>query len=775
MTSMATAVGIGTVRAALVEALKSTADFNSADVVGPVAVLWPDEERAWAGAVEAMSRDMPVLSLGEFDPDHATGPVPWLRIELANQSSTESARGQVIVYLPGVGHKGLTDAAGLPEDLQPLAGIVVRSAMFCQRNGSDWTPWAFLTNETQGLGLSVAGNHDTKEALTRGLARLLDSRVSDLRGRTLDSSDFDRLLVDDPTRQLLLWLDNPASYQKTLEGQGTWTGFVSLAKKQYKVDLVRDGALKGAQQLGDREGKWAAVWNRFTDAPQAYPGVVEALRAGKPEGMFALYPDSWPQDNEDAESAALGAIEALGDKPVDQIRKRLTDLNKKHQDRLHTVWSTLGQTPIALLVDRLNTLADLTISLGSGTTVTERADAYAGDGWRADRAFLSALATLQLGHASSEAVERVAESLYRPWLEALVATFQAEWVSAPPTGFEPGVSVDEPVGTCALFVDGLRYDVAADLSLDLTGRGLTTDLGWGLAGVPTVTATCKPAVSPVDSLLTGGPGLSPAIPTGSALTQESLKKLMSEQGWSFISDDSVGDPTGRGWTESGNIDLLGHKLGVKLSHQIPDQVRQLSVRIAELLNAGWQRVVVVTDHGWLMLPGKLPKHHLPEHLTEVRKGRCARLSEAATPPAGINLLPWRWDPDVQIALAPGIHAFEAGKVYEHGGLSPQESVVPRLVVTKPDDGTPKTLAIDCTWVGLTLRLEIRDAPDGCSVDIRGKANDGSTSLAAAPKPLKGGKGRLMVDDESQGQAAVVVVLGPDGTLLASSLTQIPEG
>ena len=139
------------------------------------------------------------------------------------------------------------------------------------------------------------------------------------------------------------------------------------------------------------------------------------------------------------------------------------------------------------------------------------------------------------------------------------------------------------------------------------------------------------------------------------------------------------------------------------------------------------------------------------------------------------MLPWRWDPSVQIALAPGIHAFEAGKAYEHGGLSPQESVVPRLVVTKPGGAKRSALTVDHTWVGFTLRVEIPNGPEGCSVDLRGKANDESTSLATEPRPFKGGKARLLVDDVHQGQAAIIVIVGPDGSLLANSLTQIPEG
>ena len=37
----------------------------------------------------------------------------------------------------------------------------------------------------------------------------------------------------------------------------------------------------------------------------------------------------------------------------------------------------------------------------------------------------------------------------------------------------------------------------------------------------------------------------------------------------------------------------------------------------------------MTDHGWLLLPGGLPKTQLNEGLTETRWGRCALIKEGA--------------------------------------------------------------------------------------------------------------------------------------------------
>jgi len=780
MTSMTISTSRQTVREALVAAISASADYNSTDLLAPLAILWPDDDRVWAGSVAALRGEFRILTLGEFDPGRESGPVAWLRIRLAEireAEGTDVTASTVVVYLPGVARKNLVDAQTLLGELRPLAGVAVRSAIFAQRNSSDWTPLAFLMNEQQGLGLSVASDNDTKEALVRSMPRLLDTPVTELRGRNLTSVDFDNALVDDPPRQVLRWLNQPKEYRADAEAIGTWDGFVSLVKKAYKVDVLKDGELVAGQMLGEREGKWSEVWTRFSESPRAYPGVVDVLRRAKPDGVISMHPDSWPQDNDEEEARTSAAVGRLSDCAPAEMRTGLAKLEVEHAGRRGSVWSTLGQAPFALLVGRLTALADGTRSLGLGSSVIERATDYVSTGWKVDAAFLQVLAALEAGHPTYPKVVRAAEALYRPWLEASAKGFQAAWTSAPP-GLTPtaGVSSDEAEGTCAVFVDGLRFDVAAELAVALESRGLVPDLGWGLAGVPTVTSTCKPSVTPIGDLLGTGPELTPSTPTGAPAIQDSLKKLMAEAGWTFVPGDGVGEPAGRGWTEGGDIDTLGHGVSFKLAHQLPGEVRLLENRISELLAAGWQRVIVITDHGWLLLPGKMPKHHLPEHLTVKRKGRCARLIADAAVPVGVPVLPWRWDENVRIAVAPGIHAFEEGKVYEHGGLSPQESVVPRLVVTRPSTGSStSTLKVDCSWAGTALSIEVFGAPEGTRVDIRSKPADPMTSMAVKPKELKNGRARLMARDEHEGEAAFVVVIGVDETALANKLTQIPGG
>ena len=76
------------------------------------------------------------------------------------------------------------------------------------------------------------------------------------------------------------------------------------------------------------------------------------------------------------------------------------------------------------------------------------------------------------------------------------------------------------------------------------------------------------------------------------------------------------------------------------------------------------------------------------------------------------------------------------------------------------------------WTGLRCRVRVEGAPDGAKVDLRSRAADPSTSIAA-PKALKDGTASLPVDDDSREfEAALVVVLDPDGRVLAQAPTVV---
>ena len=197
----------------------------------------------------------------------------------------------------------------------------------------------------------------------------------------------------------------------------------------------------------------------------------------------------------------------------------------------------------------------------------------------------------------------------------------------------------------------------------------------------------------------------------------------------MLTSQDVGDPSGRAWTETGEIDHKGHDAGTRLAHEIDVEVTRIARRTRDLLDAGWSVVTIVTDHGWVLLPSGLPKNDgLPVAATVTKKGRCARITDGAS--VNIPTVPWHWDKDVRIAIAPGISCFEANQPYEHGGVSPQECFVPRLTVT-PSAATVGSRAeiTSIKWRGLTLVVEFADLPDGAKVDLRHHAGDVESSIA----------------------------------------------
>ena len=126
----------------------------------------------------------------------------------------------------------------------------------------------------------------------------------------------------------------------------------------------------------------------------------------------------------------------------------------------------------------------------------------------------------------------------------------------------------------------------------------------------------------------------------------------------------------------------------------------------------------------------------------------------------------------------GISCFEANQTYEHGGVSPQECVVPRLTVTAAAVGVrPHGAEItSIKWRGLTLVVEFTDLPDGAKVDLRRHAGDAGSSIADLAR-VTGGTGKviLLVEDEDlEGEPAQLVVVAADGTVLLQRETTVGQ-
>lgn len=762
----------------LAQALDSALRFNPAEADAPIALLWPDEHRQWESIIPALQQRRRVVGYGEYDPEGRQGPAYWLRCVIVGALPLDDAPdGIPIVYLPGISRSHLRSIKEAPAEVVPLASLQHRSLWFTHMNGKDWSVRALLSDPDRGLGLNVAGDEATAAALPKSLGHLANQQVSSLEAHYINAPFLNNLVNPDPVRSILSWLDDPSAARER-PGQAGWSAFVDQCQVDYGVDPERDGELAGARRLGEAEGAWAEVWRRFRESPSDFPGIVDRLRAAEPEELFPKPAGAWPSRAAEAEDSLRIALSALADEPVGAARQRILELEAEHKERRGHVWADLGHTPVVLALEHLAEVARLTPNGPAGTTVDDIAGWYATEGWRVDRSVLAALNEVD-AKADLNPVAAALTATYRPWLDLHARSLQAAVGTAANAGTYVATAAPmTAAGDVVVFIDGLRLDVAHLLADQLEGGGATAPLSTGFAALPTVTQNSKPVLVPVDqSVFVAGDGLAARRgDDGPAAGVSVLRGLLNQAGVQVLGPNDLGDPTGVAWTETGELDHLGHSQGLRFVQVIGEQVQRISRRIEELLDNGWQRVTVVTDHGWLLLPGGLPKNdQLPVALTEAKKGRCARLKVGAT--TDLPTVPWHWDPNTRIAAAPGISCFEANQEYEHGGVSPQECVVPRLVVTRSGSSMQTNAAITkAQWRGLMLRVEFAELPDGATVDLRTEAGDPGSSIAEMAR-ITGGQGKVLLlveDDDLEGVPAHLVIVASDGTLLQSRPTTVGQ-
>lgn len=762
-------------------ALNGAAAFDSNVVVAPVAILWADEPRQWESAVATLQLHRRIVRYGTLDATLAQGPAYWLRCVVADTVDVDGApAGIPIVYLPGVSRDDIRSLDAVSAELASLGAIQHRCAWFSQSNGKDWTVRALLSNTDRGLGLDVAGDAGTAAALTGSLESLLAQPMARLASKHVDAAMLNALLTPDLVGSLLAWLDHPVEMRQSLS-DSAWAAFAHQCKHDYALDPAAAGELEAARRLGEGEGEgsWSPVWERFARNPRDYPGIPERLLQAQPAELILKNPGAWPGANESAELSLRTDLAGLAALAPQSARDKVIGLDAEHKPRRGYVWADLDRAPLALALEHLAEVARLTSKGVSGTSVSSIADWYGATGWRTDGAVLAALKEVDR-KADVDAVSAAIQAIYEPWLKAAAERLQGAVGPSANSGNYGATPAPTPKpGEVLMFIDGLRLDVAHLLAEQLVGAGLEPTVETGLAALPTVTQTSKPALVPIDQgLLAAGELLDARrAPDGPSAGVAVLRSLMAKAEVQVLDGKlgETGDPGGVAWTEAGDVDHLGHDRGVGLVHELDAEIRRITTRIRDLLDAGWQRVSVVTDHGWLLLPSGLPKcGDLPIGATETRKGRCARVKEGAA--VAVPTVPWYWDAHVRIALAPGISCFEANKTYEHGGVSPQECVVPRISVSRSAGAQTAATITNLKWRGLTLTVELTGVPEGATVELRSTAGDAGSSIAHRADLTSGqGKELLIVgDDDFDGSTAHLVVVGSDGSLLLHRETTVGQ-
>ena len=767
----------------LIDALRSSFErsFRTAEgTVEPVALLWTDPAGEWRELLPKLRTTLKELyTLGSFNPTERNGPAIWLKC-VVDRSIPEIAPPQgvtPVLYLPNVARQDLRAAGECPMQLQPLVELQYRGRVWHQQNGRDWTVEAFLVSD-EGLGLDVAKDAKTKEAMLRSLPLLAETIVESLRGRRLEAEDFDKLAVSDPVRDLLRWMSNPEGFRKGMDG-GRWLAFQNLCRSDFELNVEMYRPSDAAIRLAAGGGRWEDVWQRFCEAPQLYPGISDLLReptAGQGKLGFDLSKN--PAANEESEVALRRELLALAGIPHQEACDRVIALDQGHAPRRQWPWAKLGESSLALALEPLARLAKAARLPIGGASIKDMVEAFASEGWRCDAAALDALANTKPA-AVAAAIASAVRTLYAPWLESGAQRFQA-LVSQNDIGLRGlvrGISGEKE--TCVLFVDGLRFDVGGRLQEELESRDLKVRMTYRATPLPTVTATAKPTATPVSDAVKGGESAAEFVPlmasSSQPCTYQRLREEITRQGVEVIDAENSGTPAGSGgggWTETGRLDELGHKLGCGLASQIPEEIDRIVERVKTLFLAGWERVRIVTDHGWLLLPGGFPKIDLPDYLVETKWARCALVRGDSRP--AVPTYSWYWNTHVQIAVPPGITCFKKVE-YAHGGVSLQECIVPELMVER---AIPAIVASITTvqWRGMRCRVNVNSNDSSVRVDLRINWRRPDTSIAASVKEIgEAGEVSLVVeDDRHEGSSAVVVVLDPSGNVLDRMPTTVGE-
>lgn len=747
----------------------------------PVCILWMDPHEEFMPLIPLLRERMPqLLTVASYDPAARSGPAIWARWMLEQPSERLGAlpgEGKLpILYLPGVSRRQLQSGEDCPPAVRPLVFLLYRGAKWVQSNGRDWTPSAFVASPA--VGWQLAEGAGVTAALHRALPRLAHESVASRRGRVLGARDFDDLVVPDLPYAVLRWLAHPdADHADPV----WWEAFTQECRDRLAVDPSREGPLAITQRLMRAGDPLNAVWERFAREPGHYEGVPELLDRVAAGGLPADCELSRvPARNRAAEADAVKTLEAAWDSPAPKLRAQLLTLEEEHGVRREWVWAKLGQAPLATALAPLAEMARRTEHALAAGTWDDLARQYMDGAYRADLLAWRVLADLPIPY--QPVMQRVVAALMRPWLEDSAHEFQRLLDHRVLPGPKDQAVVRAEPGECVVFVDGLRFDLAALLSENLTGSGLEVCLGHRWAARPTVTATGKPAVTPVaERVVAGqlGEDFQPTLaPGGGPADAHGLRRALEAEGYQVMTAENRAAPAGpdaRGWSEFGNVDSTGHEFQDDLPRHLQAELTPIENHVAALLEAGWSSVRVVTDHGWLFLPGGLPRVDLPKYLTDSRWKRCAVIAGASQ--VDVPTVPWYWNPAERVAVAPGIACFNASPSYTHGGLTVQECLTPDLRV-RLRRGGDESLAgriVGVTWRQMRCFVEVATSSTLLTADLVLDDATGRSVTAGARPVAPDATVSLVVADEAFEHARLLLVLkSADGTVVAQRPTRVGE-
>ena len=682
--------------------------------VAPVALLWPDEGAQWEPVIDRIAERLPVVTLGDYDPEARRGPAYWVRCVVART---------IDVGLPD----GTADRVPAGRQPQRAAGRRTAARRSWRRSPSCSTAASGSRTRTTATGRSVrscptpsaasglriADDADTSEALLLALDRLLDEPVDRLAKQVLDADFFLELGQPGSGRQPAAVARRPAGLSRRAPIDAQWTAFVQQCKADFGLRSRRSTARSpppgsSATRAGPVGERLEAVRGDAASDTRASPtsSARPALTSSSSSNV-----DAWPQDNETGRGPApQPAARLRGADTADGARKEVARLDAEHGWRRGTVWADLGSgaARVRARAARGARRADTHAARRSGLGVARgrlrgarvagrrcrrcgRSPPYAA---QADRDAVSA--------AVCSDVPAVARRGARALQEAIGPMANAGTYS-------PARQPRRRPATVTVFVDGLRLDVAHRLEDRLAGAGLdvaTDDEPRRAAdGYPDRQGR-RSSRSPERSLGPGRIFIAANVVDGDEGIDPGAARAHGRERragpWA-----RPRPATRRDGVDRSRRDRSPRPRRRRAARRLPRRRGGPASPAASescSTRAGQRSTSSPTTAGCC---SRAAWRRSSSRRRRPRSRRAAAPGSRTAPRSTSPTVPWYWDPDVRIALAPGATCFEANKEYEHGGVSPQECVVPRLTVTAgaqaADVGGPEITKVK--WLGLQCRVE----------------------------------------------------------------------
>lgn len=762
----------------IVKSIEATKQYNSSQVTAPRVILWPDPESQWISIIDILRVKIPgFLTLGKYNSKIQQGPAIWLKC-MVDQSLPEADWDEdtiPVIYMPGISKADFKKIKDAPSTLQPLMEYQFTGNLWTQENGKEWTILAFIQNEEHGLGLEVAKDNATKDALIKSLPKYAQEDREFFR-KKVDADLLNELLVPQVIPNLLKWIEEGDEALATL-GLDQKEIFQEIIKSKYQLKLDYSLVLDFVKKIGTQKGTWQSVWQYFANAPHKYPKLISYLEQVTPEnlgaGLFELPENSWPPINRRKEEALRNDILKLKNEEPQSTLTRIEQLYEEHKYRLQWVWAELGESSFAEALPKMVELAKNCLQAYKADSIDSLNKYYQSEGYKIDQ-LLRQLYLIAETKEYKESVQTISNIFYRPWLEKITYKFQelvrADVDSITDTNSQEFIK-NAPF---ILFVDAFRFDIALEFVEQLSNR-YDANLHQGWSGIPSLTPTSKPLVSPLVSSINVSSEINnfqPYLSSGKPLSHHYFKNELKDRGINFIKSESeIEDPKQRYWMEIGDIDEKGHNEQTEMLHRVPQLLSELKEKIKRISDKGIKEITIVTDHGWLMLPGGLPKEKLHRDLTETRWGRCAELKEGVS--TDLLQLAWTWNSNIHIAYAPGISFFKKNEEYAHGGISLHECMTPLININVKESATTlKALIEDYKWIGLRLHIITSAADDQYSMDIRTKRDDAKSTILLGKPKNEGSDWKLVADSDYEGQACTLILLNPQGIIVDSKLIEV---